>query len=138
MGSDEQARIVLRQAGFKATPPRLAIYAIFKKASKPISIQNIVDELPNESDAVTVYRTVSLFKNLGLVKHVDFQHRHAHYELTELGDHHHIICTQCHRIEDVHDCNLESLQQKTLRRSSFTEITNHSLEFFGICNQCKS
>jgi Fe2+ or Zn2+ uptake regulation protein len=127
-----------RQAGCKATPARLAILNILKQTGKPLSVQQIQKKLEEGmADQATVYRTVQTLQDIGLVKPIDFQHGHAHFELTFGPHHHHIVCTACGQVEDVIDCGVERMAKQALKNSKdFATIKQHSLEFFGVCRRC--
>ena len=128
----------LRKAGYKVTPARLAILSVLNRAKKPLNVQQIMDRLEDKKiDTATVYRNLNTLKTSGLVLHIDFQQTHALYELATKGDHHHVVCTQCDQVEDVHNCALDHMTKEALKQSNFASITNHSLEFFGLCKNCK-
>jgi Fur family ferric uptake transcriptional regulator len=128
---------ILRKSGYKATPARIAILSILKKSRNPLSAQEIIELVPKEVDQATVYRTVKSLKAKGVIRQIDLRHNHAHYELTDIADHHHLICIQCGRIEDVHKCGVEEMQATILRGAKhFSEIRQHTLEFYGVCKAC--
>lgn len=137
MNIRENFRQVLRRSGFKATPARLAILEILRATKRPMSAQAIFDALPRGADRVTVYRTVKSLKEKGIISQIDLRHNHAHYELANLAEHHHLICIRCGRVEDIHRCGIEETYPKMLRASKhFTKITEHALEFYGVCKKC--
>jgi Fur family transcriptional regulator, ferric uptake regulator len=128
---------VLHEVGQRATPTRLAVLSVLEKEKRPLSVEKIISIIGEDDiDYVTAYRTITMLKKAGLVRQIDFQHNHAHYELTSLGDHHHVVCTRCNKVADVLDCNVQTMIQNALRASKFAEINQHSLEFFGLCKQC--
>lgn len=137
-------RAKLRKSGYKATPARLAILELFGKSKRPLSAQEIIEVLPSRIggravDQATIYRTLKSLKAKGIIKPVDLRHNHAHYELTNLTEHHHLICLECGRIEDVHHCNVNEIQSAVLRVSKhFSEIRQHTLEFYGVCKSCRN
>lgn len=133
----ESFKTILRNSGHKATSSRIAILEIFKKSKKPLSAQEIIELLPRNADQVTVYRTLKSFKEKGVIKQIDLRHNHAHYELTDLAEHHHLICLKCGKVEDVDHCGVEAIESSVLRSSKhFAEIKQHALEFYGICKTC--
>lgn len=137
MQKKDNFREVLRKSGYKATSSRLAILGIFKKNKNPISAQEIIDSLPSTTDQATVYRTLKSLKEKGVIKQIDLRHNHAHYELADNVDHHHLICLHCGRIENVAHCGVETMEGTILRDSKhFEEIRTHALEFYGICKAC--
>ncbi len=130
-------RALLRRSGYRATPPRLAILTVFRKNHKPLSAQNIIDLLPRAIDQATVYRALKSFKEKGIIRPIDLRHNHAHYELVDVADHHHIICLRCGRIEKVEHQNVEAMERTILQNARhFAEIKQHTLEFYGICRAC--
>ncbi len=127
---------LLHEAGFKATPARLALLDLFKKTGKPVSIKYIQEHLrTKDTDQATVYRMVNALLQSGIVKYVDLKHGHGHYELASSSHHHHVICEKCGKIQDV-SCDTKTLQAKILKSSGFSKINDHSLEFFGLCTSC--
>jgi Fe2+ or Zn2+ uptake regulation protein len=137
MHQKDDLRNLLRKSGHKATPSRLAILDIFKKTRKPLSAQEIIDSLSRDTDQATVYRTLKSLKEKGIIKQIDLRHNHAHYELADMAEHHHLICLQCGRIEDVMHCGVEAMESTILKSSRhFAEIRQHALEFYGICKSC--
>jgi Fur family transcriptional regulator, ferric uptake regulator len=131
------AASALRKVGLKATPRRLALLAFMAEAGKPLSAAMISDGLKGAANAVTVYRALETLCRAGLAKRIDFQHGHAYYELADTGDHHHIVCTACAKVEDFSGCDAPRIVRNALRQSAgFAEITRHSLELFGICKAC--
>ncbi len=137
MSKKDDFRNILRKSGYKATPSRIAILEVFKRNKNPISAREIIDALPSGTDQVTVYRTLKSLKEKGVIKPIDLRHNHAHYELANIAEHHHIICLGCGRIEDVHRCWIEGIQDTVLHGSKhFAEIQQHTLEFYGLCKSC--
>jgi Fe2+ or Zn2+ uptake regulation protein len=129
---------VIRSAGFRATRPRLSLLSFLEKADFPLSIQEIVDGLTRKVDQVTVYRMIESFKTAGLVREVNLQGDRPKYELADAeNDHHHIVCTKCHRVEDFVGCGVERIEKKALQGSrQFAAITGHSFDLYGLCNTC--
>ena len=137
MEKDLELKQSLRKSGLKATPARIAIINLLKASRRPMSAQAIFDALPRGTDKVTVYRTVKSLKEKGIIVPIDLRHNHAHYELANVARHHHLICVHCGRVEDVHRCGIEETYPKMLRSSEhFSKITEHALEFYGLCKKC--
>lgn len=134
----EQATSILRQAKFKATPGRIELLSVLMLAGRPLSVEQIIKKLSKQSlNSATVYRAVSELKNGGLLRQIDFQHGHAHYELGSLPDHHHIVCQKCGRVEELLNCHLQPLINIALHQTkNFKSISQHTFELFGICKSC--
>ncbi len=137
MPQKDDLRALLRKSGHKATPSLLAILEVFKKNKNPLSAQEIINSLPSDTDQTTVYRTLKSLKEKGVIKQIDLRHNHAHYEIADANDHHHLICLRCGKIEDVEHHNVEVMEHTILQNAKrFAEIRQHTLEFYGICKVC--
>ncbi len=130
-------RTLLQKAGHKATPGRILLLQTLLKESEPVAVAYIQKKLKGALDKVTLYRGLESLVESGIVREADFRHGHAHYELNILRKHHHhIVCTDCGTVEDA-ECNIEPLARKVAEKSlKFNAITDHSTEFFGLCNSC--
>jgi Fur family ferric uptake transcriptional regulator len=93
----------------------------------------------------SVYRTLELLARLGFVFKFDFGDRRARYELAEgpkgAHHHHHLICTNCNRAIDYTDFIDEEVEllnqtEKGLSQKYDFKITNHLIQFYGLCNTC--
>lgn len=130
----------IRAAGFRATPSRLAVAELLEKAHQPIGTPTLAEALvPNELDLATLYRTLNSFEEQDLIRRVNLDPRFASYEWIEDEGHHHhhLVCKTCGLIEEISDCEFETLEKSVLNDAKqFSEISSHSLEFFGICKKC--
>jgi Fur family ferric uptake transcriptional regulator len=128
---------IIRQAGFKVTPGRLAILSIFSDDCGALCAEDIHQKIGKKSlDYVTVYRTLESFEQARILKKVFLQKQAAYYERAG-HHHHHIVCTHCGIVEQFDSCGVESLSKNILSESKqFKTIKDHSLEFFGVCKSC--
>ena len=89
----------LRRQSRKVTPPRRAVLELLGRSAHPLTTKEIFGALPkNECDLATVYRSLRLLEEMGMVKRFDFGDGTARFELIEEGDdghHHHLVCTRC-------------------------------------------
>lgn len=133
----EESKQQLKSSGLKVTQARLKLLDIFKRAKKPLSIKQIAEQLGDiEADMVTLYRNVESLENLGLIKQIRLTDRQSYYELITKNHHHHLICKVCGKIADVNECDVTMQGPKLLKTHGFAKVTDHSLEFFGICDKC--
>ncbi|MEO8665118.1 MAG: Fur family transcriptional regulator [Ignavibacteria bacterium] len=133
----EEFKVILNSRSQRITAPRLDILGILKSNHDPLTISEIHNKLKNKKiDLATIYRTINLFAELGIVNEIDFKDEFKRYELVyDRHHHHHIVCKKCKRVENVEACVLEELE-KLLNKKGYTDIS-HSLEFFGVCEKCK-
>ena len=136
-GTDrKELQKLLRDNNFRSTEGRLALLSALKKSHKPLPVETLGKQIASRLDEVNVYRALESFVRAGIARRVDLQHGHAHYELAH-GDHHHIVCTSCDKVEDFTGCEYGKLVGKALKQTrGFAKVTNHSLELFGLCNTC--
>ena len=128
--------LLLRRAGLRATPGKLELVSVLSETNKPLSVDSIVKKMKSSLDQANVYRSLKELKKAGVVRQIDFQHNHAYYELVNNNDHHHLICVNCDRIEDI-NCQISSISRSVLKETKqFSKIINHSLELFGVCRSC--
>lgn len=138
-----------RGCGYRLTVAREAILDVLSKTSKHLSAEDTYLEIhktyPNIGLA-TVYRTLELLVQTGLVLKFDFGDGKARYELSEspkgTRHHHHLICTSCNRVIDYTDfiddeIELLSRTEKGLSQKFNFRITNHLIQFYGLCDKCQ-
>ena len=137
--SDLTAR--LRQHARKATGPRQAILDLLRRQPHPLTNRQIFAALPRGlCDLATIYRSMHLLEEMGMVKRFDFGDGVARYEMIEGetgGHHHHLICTGCAAVVEIEECFQHELEGTIASRHGFKAVT-HKLEFFGICPQCQA
>lgn len=135
---DAGLKQLLRTNGFRATPARLALLELLHKTQKPLSIQRIMQRLrSHHMDMATIYRSLNAFAEKDIVRCVELQHGHAHYELASTGHHHHMTCASCGEVEDLHGLHGGEIEQQALKQSTqFASVSDHVLEVFGLCKSC--
>jgi|WetSurMetagenome_2_1015567.scaffolds.fasta_scaffold00557_16 Fur family transcriptional regulator, ferric uptake regulator len=86
----------------------------------------------------SVYRTIPLLVESGLIEEVERVDKHAHYERIPEGGHHdHMICLKCGRVIEFYSEGLEELQDILCRQKNFRGL-RHCLEIHGVCKKCDS
>ena len=130
---------LLRKHGLRATPGRVHMVDTLMRLDAPVSIPDLKKRLgkaaPND---VTLYRALDALAEAGIVNRSDLQHGHAHYELTtDRKHHHHAVCKNCGRVEDIEVTHAVEPEREALRRTKgFASIDTYALEFFGLCVTC--
>src|SRR3954454_18324947 len=93
----------LRARGQRVTPQRLVIHRILREQNRHVSVEEVQslvsDRLPNVS-LPTVYSTLELLEELGLVRRVGEIGGRVLFD-SRLDDHHHAVCSNCGRTEDI-------------------------------------
>lgn len=134
----DRIKMTLREAGFRATEARIAVLILLTESEHPLGVkelQRLLKVTLESTDQATVYRILNSYVKAGLVLPVELRRGYTCYELAAQKHHHHIICEKCGLISDV-ACDISSVEKNALKESNFSEIRQHSLEFFGRCNDC--
>jgi len=138
-----------RGAGFRLTIPREAILDVLNKTQRHLSAEDIyltVHKIYPTIGLTTVYRTLELLVQMGLVFKFDFGDGRARYELSEgpkgVRHHHHLVCISCGRVIDYTDFIEDEVEllrktEKGLSKKYNFEITNHLIQFYGLCDKCR-
>lgn len=127
---------IIKKSGRRLTGPRKDIFLAL--SNTPLTIQEISNNLKARNvkhDTATLYRTLELFVDLGLVNKVSLSDKLSRYELASQKHHHHLVCEGCGVIQDV-TVNDETIVDEVAQKSTFL-VKRHSLEFFGFCVNCQ-
>lgn len=128
-----------KELGIKVTPQRIAIYKELASTDQHPSTETIYkkikDYYPNIS-LTTVYRTLETFEKLGLISVVNVLYNAARYD-ANLDPHHHIVCTECKKVEDVYDESLNNLDISNKTLGDY-KVEGYSLLLSGVCTSCRS
>jgi Fur family ferric uptake transcriptional regulator len=129
----------LTDKGYRLTPQRLMIVSAVENSDVHISAEEIYAQVAAKYPQVnisTVYRTLELLKQLGLVFETDFGEGRVRYHPAEKGHHHHLVCTECGAVIDLDESLLSSLKGMLLREYKFSADLKH-LAIFGRCHKCQ-
>ena len=129
----------LRAHGHKLTRPRRAILQALTEAAKPLSpaeLQERARAFDAELGLVTVYRTLEIMEQLGLVRPVHLADGCHGYALATPGHTHHVVCQRCHAVVEIVGCDLGVFLERVAHRTGYT-ITGHWLEIAGLCADCQ-
>ncbi|OGH94579.1 MAG: hypothetical protein A2538_00265 [Candidatus Magasanikbacteria bacterium RIFOXYD2_FULL_41_14] len=128
---------ILKDREERLTPRRRAIIETLSK-NGPWSVDLILPELKKRglpANKTTVYRELNFLNNLGLINELHLPGRKKYYEI-QTEHHHHLICSKCKKIKQL---KLPAILCKMLADVTYINnctITNHHLEFSGLCNRC--
>lgn len=130
----------LKDKGIKITAHKLAVLEILVQ-NRHIDANAILEKLRSQHSEIslaTIYRILSVFEAEEIVDKLNFSNGQAIYELSHPDSEHHdhLICTECGKIEEFHNEELEMLQLQITKAKQF-RITTHTLNIYGICHQCK-
>lgn len=129
----------LRTHGHKLTQPRRAILDALVNAECPLSpaeIHTRGQALCADLGLVTVYRTLEILEQIGLVRPVHVADGCHGYALATPGHTHHLVCERCHAVVEIVGCELGEFLQRVAERTGYA-VTGHWLELSGLCADCR-
>ena len=133
----------IRSKRYRLTPQREKILRVLmENKDKHLSAEDVfylVKQKSLDIGLATVYRTLELFLENGVIRSLDFGDGKKRYELEDLEQvhhHHHAICLSCGKIIEIKEDLLEKLEEQIERENNF-KIENHELKFFGHCAECR-
>ena len=136
-------------SGYKWTSPRRMIIDILRNTDRHLSAEEIYVTAIQQNPSIgltTVYRTLELFSNIGIIQKNEFGDGKIRYELFnnryKKDHHHHLICIRCKAVIDYNvylDEELELMYktEKALSHKYHFKIMNHTISFQGLCSACQ-
>lgn len=129
----------MRAAGHRMTPQRQAVLEILTTSDTHPTVDQIYErvrmDFPMTSRA-TVYKTISLAKEMGAVMELEFSKGSNRYDGKRPYPHTHVICMKCKQVMDADDLDITALKQEIIRNTGY-RIDNHRIDFFGVCPNCQ-
>jgi len=146
-GMQDDFTELLRNNGLKVTKQRIAILeAMESKPGEHLTAEEIFDYVKpryKEIGLATVYRTIQLYAELGLVDRLNLDDGYTRYEigqsmntLSDQHHHHHLICSECGQVAAFQGDLLETLEQRILESIGFL-VEDHEVKLYGICKECR-
>lgn len=129
---------ILRKRGYRLTPQRHMILSVIQEANEHLSIEQISERVQQRNPYVslsTIYRTLELLRELGLVRESHLFGEQPHYEAVGSQAHHHLICRRCHVTIHLDDALLGNLHEQLQTQYHFYQMTL-DLVAAGYCDTC--
>ncbi len=129
----------LKERNCKITPQRIAVYhAVKENTSHPNAetIYNMLSPTYPTISLATVYKSLELFTELGLIQVINIGESSFRYDYNT-SSHPHVVCTSCQRVEDLSNDSFAQLSGKVEDLTNYC-ISNQQLCFYGICPKCLS
>lgn len=128
----------LRDSGYRLTAPRRAIVALLAETTRalaPIEVYDLARTSYPGLGLVTVYRTIEKLEELELLQRVHLPDGCHRYLPAFQGHQHLLMCTACGLVRYVAGDDFARLAGSVTRQTGF-EITDHWLQFYGLCPDC--
>ena len=137
---DELKKIV-KQKGLKYTEQREIVLSVLLDAQDHLTAEEVYNEIKKEhTDSnigiATVYRALSFLEEVDLITSIAFGTDGKKYESNAKSHHDHLICTNCGKIIEFMDDEIEKRQDKIAKKNKF-KITSHSMQLYGTCETCQ-
>ena len=130
----------LKESNHRLTPQRLAVLRILAVSEGHPSVEQIYERLKPDfpmTSLATVYKTVTLLKEMGEILELGFNDGGNRYDGSKPYPHPHLICIQCGTIEDLELDALSDVSHQVAYDTGY-QILSHRLDFFGICPRCQA
>jgi Fur family ferric uptake transcriptional regulator len=130
-------RKALSSAGLRMTRQRALILEIIRHRHLDADeVYRQAREKQPRFSLSTVYRTLRMLKEQGLVDELHFGEAHHHYEVKPSAEHHHLVCLGCGKIVEF-ECKLSQRMQQDLARKQGFEVTGVEINMTGYCSKCR-
>jgi Fur family transcriptional regulator, ferric uptake regulator len=130
---------IIRTAGHRVTPQRIAILDAVCAGGGHTTLGEIYARIRKVDAAIdrsTLYRTLSLFVELGLVVSADTGDGETYYEIAKPHPHHHLVCRRCGHEQEIEHTAMADMFNQVFQRYGFKAATDH-LVLFGLCANCQ-
>jgi Fur family peroxide stress response transcriptional regulator len=129
----------LRESGHRLTPQRMAVLKILVSSPAHPSVEQVYDQVKTDfpmTSLGTVYKTVTLLKEMGEILELGFGEDSHRYDGARPTPHPHLICIKCNKIIDG-DLSLDQESLRRLEQASGYQILRPQISLFGLCPDCK-
>jgi Fur family peroxide stress response transcriptional regulator len=127
----------LRKKGYKATPQRIAICRFALHSRDHPTAHRIYDEVKKVHPTVslaTVYKTLQILTEHGLIQELDFPESQARFD-SYVEPHINLVCLRCDNIQDLDDPAVRKMVERITATTEFT-WTRQRIDIYGICKIC--
>ncbi len=130
---------LLRSKGMRLTGPRQLVVRR-AVAYLHFTAEELVKDVHTIDPSVargTVYRTLALLQDAGVVEKHDFRYGAPNYEVTFAKAHHdHLMCVRCGEIIEFQEPRIEEIQDEVVRRFGY-QLVSHTHKLYGLCGVCQ-
>lgn len=133
--TDTKIATILHDHGLSLTKQRQFVFEQLEDRD-PLSMQELYERCRGELDRASLYRIVSVFEQLGIVRRVHIGWKYK-LELSDsfAGHHHHLTCLSCHTVIPINEAALEAFISNVAASHEFKPL-EHQVEIQGLCKDC--
>ena len=128
----------LRTSGKRITPQRKAVLSILAEANTHLAAQDIyarARQCDADLSLATVYRTLNILRETGVVHELHLDGEHHHYELSAKEEHSHLVCLGCGRVIEVDSAAFCQAAKEIGEAHGFV-VATAQVELAGYCETC--
>jgi Fur family ferric uptake transcriptional regulator len=136
----QELRAQVRDRGGRITPQREVVLAALHRMPEHVTAEGILEEISEEHPNInltTIYRTLELFEELGIVYHAHMGHGPGSYHLSSRGTHNHLVCRRCGAEIDADIRSLARVEDEVLALHGFEADFSH-FAVTGLCGECRA
>lgn len=136
----KSAERLVAATGARATRQRVEVLAELMREENDITAQQLHSRLRSRGGRVglaTVYRTLGLLEGEGVIDSIAHGPSELCYRWCGDEHHHHLVCSRCHRVVELGECELDPWLDRLSAEHGFV-ATNHRLEVAGLCADCRA
>ncbi len=125
--------------GYRLTPQRMMVVEVLHGTDKHISAEEIFAQVQARypyANISTVYRTLDLLKELGLVAEISLGDGCVRFHPVDKGHHHHLVCQSCRKVVDIPETALTPLAEGLSKEYGFKVELRH-MAISGLCAECQ-
>jgi len=129
----------LRAAQKRITPQRRLVLGVLAKAEGHLDAHGIYERgrVQNAHLSLsTVYRTLAVLKEAGVIRELHLDQEQHYYELDEQDEHSHLVCLSCGQVVEVDSTPFAEAARTVGERHGF-EVASAQVELAGYCSKCK-
>lgn len=136
----DDAEALLRKRGFKVTPQRTLLLQVLAAQSTYLDAEELYELAHAQDESIslaTVYRTLGLYAELGVVEHryTEPEHRREAFRMAEGPEQHYLTCIRCGKRVVIHADLLNRMAHELVRRKGVS-VTSACACFTGYCPDC--
>jgi Fur family transcriptional regulator, ferric uptake regulator len=140
MDKIQSANEVIQQRGLRPTSRRRLVFEILQESHEHLDAETVHQRARRKDPHIslaTVYRTLALFKLLGLVEEHQFGESHSHFETVPESPHHHFTCLECGQVSEFPAPKVDAAMRQ-LCEDNGNSLEQIKLELNGICHACRT
>jgi Fur family ferric uptake transcriptional regulator len=136
----EQISRLLNERGYSVTPGRRIVIDSLADRETLFTandVVNWVDQVDPSIGRATVFRTLDLLSQIGVLNRVHGDNGCHSYTVCDTGHHHHLVCTRCGRVIPFELSGIEEEIRHAADQMKFA-VSAHRVELFGLCANCQA